>query len=222
MKLSGLDELIISRFILIVKYFCLFFAMLFSILSVVALCNSITLPYHPELNLKFEAGRFNYSGAIGSDKSLQDKINQVNDNYCTKNDAVSTERANYFKAHFYKTNHTPGESEVFYEENNRQVYLCAARMSEVYGVKDIDSWSRYYGYVSDEVSEKTSAGEYDFFLLTVESMRQYQQIENENISEQRDFSVNYIRLYFSGALFLLFVVFSLLLILIRIEHNTRE
>lgn len=202
MKLSGRLESLISNFISIIKVFGSVVASLSILIAIYLLASSITLPNHPEFKPSHEGSSFDASVLSGDEKKKTDSLATA---YCNGNVTYNNDKASFIASKL--SLNSAGDEKA--------ISACIAHISDVYGVNDLNGWSEFYTAIPEK-------DKYNFFLLAAESLRQYQIAESDNKSKQRDLSFDMFKMYAAVIFFSLFVLFSLLLVLIRIENNTRE
>lgn len=213
---EGFSGRLSIAYVEIVKYFSLALSTVFLVATVIVVSYSITLPHHEEFKPAYAAKDFKPDeGKLTDTESLK----SIMDNNCSNvgnlgelQDATTKKIRDGIESDF--ENHDKSlkhDSMVTYGTQ------CLLRMSRIYGISNLQEWSDY----NDAVIKGLKIN-YGYFLLSNQTMQQYQRARVLHDAAERDWGVNIIRFAIAGGLFSGFVMSCLLLLLVRIERNTRR
>lgn len=200
-----------------IKWFALVASTLFFCLAVAAVINAVTLPEHSKWDAKSWASEVDVS-----------KVSEIPRNRYDENFDKSCGRARIeqFKApvslnkkfndNFIKgIEKTPHKS----DEDYTNLIACDVLVAMDMGISsaELDDWMNYSLFAMSRVS-----GAYNPFNFSLYMAENYVRQKELWRSEQRDFSINYYGIGVAFGLFVSFVLMGALLILVRIECNTRK
>jgi hypothetical protein len=210
--MSFIDRLC-NGYAAIVKYFSLFFSTIFLIVTIILFCDAITLPHHSEFKPEFVAKSFE---PVKNELNNTDYINNIFDGNCR---GISIQK-DIEKSYMYDI--TVEDFKNVPDEENKVTRMkfsasCLARLYDIYGVQGFDEWYTYF-----QEAKKEMKYEYYNSALAIQTMKQYQRARAEHDAAERDLSWSYYQLGIAGGFFMAFVLSSLLLLLVRIESNTRR
>ncbi|MGE4824345.1 hypothetical protein [Yersinia enterocolitica] len=213
---EGFSGRVSILYVEIVKYFSLILSTLFLIATIVVIFYSITFPHHEEFKPAYVAKSF-----IPQEKSLTDfdKIQKIADDNCKGVESYSLTEDETIKVIKSRiASDFNGESDG---SNNDELIKygtsCLLRMAQIYGISNLNEWNEY-----NESVLKNIKTDYIYFSLANQTMQQYQKLRAIHDSNERDWGVSLILLPIAGGLFFGFVVSCMLLLLVRIERNTRR
>lgn len=213
---EGFSGKISILYVDIVKYFSLILSTLFLIATIVVVFYSITFPHHEEFKPAYVAKSF-----TPQEKSLTDfdKIQKIADDNCkgvdsytlTEDETIKTIRGRVASDFKGGTDVSKNDELIKYGTS------CLLRMAQVYGISNLNEWNEY-----NEAVLKNIKTDYIYFSLANQTMQQYQKSRSIHDSNERDWGISLILLPIAGGLFFGFVVSCMLLLLVRIEKNTRR
>lgn len=197
----------------IVKYFSLILSTVFLIVTIILFCDAITLPHHAEFKPSYVAKDF-----VADKAKLTDNIwvgNLIN-TQCPNGEIDPGIEKSYIYDLIKGDFNGAGDS----EKKTQQMKIaatCLWKMYNIYDVQDFNQWYEYNSAVKENISDK-----YLNISLALQTMKQFQRVRAEHDAAERDLSWNYYQMGIAGGFFMAFVMSSLLLLLVRIESNTRR